>query len=203
MSVVPGSNVSRETQERLKTYEALLRKWNPRINLVARSTLPDLWQRHFVDSMQIFDLAPPKVDHWVDLGSGAGFPGLVIAIMALDTGSPARVTLVESDARKCAFLQTVIRETGAQARVINDRIENIDSLDADVLSARALSDLGTLLGFAELHMRPDGVAIFPKGENWQKEVTAAQTAWTFTSQLAKSKTDEGPVILTITGVARV
>jgi 16S rRNA (guanine527-N7)-methyltransferase len=203
MSIDAGPNVSRETLERLKTYEALLRKWNQRINLVARSTLPDLWQRHFVDSMQIFDLAPPKVDHWVDLGSGAGFPGLVMAIMALDTGSPARVTLVESDARKCAFLQTVIRETGARARVINDRIENIPPLGADVLSARALSDLGALLGFAELHMRPDGVAIFPKGENWQKEVTAAQTAWTFTSQLAKSKTEEGPVILTITGVARV
>lgn len=203
MSVDAGPSVSRETLERLKTYEALLRKWNQRINLVARSTLPDLWQRHFVDSMQIFDLAPPKVDHWVDLGSGAGFPGLVMAIMALDTGSPARVTLVESDARKCAFLQTVIRETGARARVINDRIENIPPLGADVLSARALSDLGALLGFAELHMRPDGVAIFPKGENWQKEVTAAQTAWTFTSQLAKSKTEEGPVILTITGVARV
>lgn len=203
MSIDAGPSVSRETLERLKTYEALLRKWNQRINLVARSTLPDLWQRHFVDSMQIFDLAPPKVDHWVDLGSGAGFPGLVMAIMALDTGSPARVTLVESDARKCAFLQTVIRETGARARVINDRIENIPPLGADVLSARALSDLGALLGFAELHMRPDGVAIFPKGENWQKEVTAAQTAWTFTSQLAKSKTEEGPVILTITGVARV
>jgi len=203
MSIDAGVNVSRETLERLKSYEALLRKWNPRINLVARSTLPDLWQRHFVDSMQIFDLAPPKVDHWVDLGSGAGFPGLVIAIMALDTGSPSRVTLVESDARKCAFLQTVIRETGAQARVINDRIENIPPLEADVLSARALSDLGALLGYAERHMRPDGLAIFPKGENWQKEVDAAQTAWTFASQLAKSKTDEGPVILTITGVARV
>lgn len=203
MSIDAGVNVSRETLERLKSYEALLRKWNPRINLVARSTLPDLWQRHFVDSMQIFDLAPPKVDQWVDLGSGAGFPGLVIAIMALDTGSPSRVTLVESDARKCAFLQTVIRETGAQARVINDRIENIPPLEADVLSARALSDLGALLGYAERHMRPDGLAIFPKGENWQKEVDAAQTAWTFTSQLAKSKTEDGPVILTITGVARV
>ena len=203
MSIDAGVNVSRETLERLKTYEALLRKWNPRINLVARSTLPDLWQRHFVDSMQIFDLAPPKVDHWVDLGSGAGFPGLVIAIMALDTGSPSRVTLVESDARKCAFLQTVIRETGAQARVVNDRIENIPPLEADVLSARALSDLGALLGYAERHMRPDGLAIFPKGENWQKEVDAAQTAWTFASQLAKSKTEDGPVILTITGVARV
>lgn len=203
MSIDAGVNVSRETLERLKSYEALLRKWNPRINLVARSTLPDLWQRHFVDSMQIFDLAPPKVDHWVDLGSGAGFPGLVIAIMALDTGSPSRVTLVESDARKCAFLQTVIRETGAEARVINDRIENIPPLEADVLSARALSGLGALLGYAERHMRPDGLAIFPKGENWQKEVDAAQTAWTFASQLAKSKTEDGPVILTITGVARV
>ncbi len=203
MSDAPDLNVSRETLERLKTYEALLRKWTPRINLVARSTLPDLWRRHFVDSVQIADLAPQEVNHWADLGSGAGFPGLVIAIMALETGTPNRVTLVESDARKCAFLRTVIRETGARATVINDRIENIPPLGADVLSARALADLTTLLGFVEQHMKPDGTAIFPKGETWQKEVEAAQTAWTFAAQLAKSKTETGPVILTITGVARV
>ncbi|SHL53474.1 16S rRNA (guanine527-N7)-methyltransferase [Roseovarius litoreus] len=203
MSDAPDLNVSRETLERLTIYEVLLRKWTPRINLVARSTLPDLWQRHFVDSIQIYDLAPHPVDHWVDLGSGAGFPGLLMAILSLETGSPKRTTLVESDVRKCVFLNTVIRETGARADVINDRIENIPPLEANVLSARALADLTTLLGFAERHMRADGTAIFPKGENWQKEVEAAQTAWTFTHRLAKSKTETGPVIMTITGVARV
>jgi 16S rRNA (guanine527-N7)-methyltransferase len=123
MTGLEGVNVSRETMDRLKTYAHLLEKWNPRINLVSKSTIPDLWTRHIADSAQVFALAPHPVSHWVDLGSGGGFPGLVIAIIANQGKSPLRVTLVESDARKSAFLRTVIRETGASARVINDRID--------------------------------------------------------------------------------
>lgn len=198
-----GMDVSRETLDRLDHYAALLRKWNPRINLVARSTLDDLEKRHFVDSAQVYDLAPHPVDHWADLGSGGGFPGLVIAIMALDRGSPETVTLVESDARKCAFLRTVIRETGARARVINDRIEIIPPLNAGVLSARALSSLTELLTFAHRHLAPTGTALFLKGANWKKELSEAQSKWKFEYQVARSKTEDGPVILGITGVASV
>ncbi len=196
-------NVSRETNERLAQYIDLLRKWNPSINLVAKSTIPDAWRRHIVDSAQIFRFMATPVEHWADLGSGGGFPGLVIAIMAMDTGSPCKISLVESDVRKCAFLRTVIRETGVKAEVLNDRIEDIVPLGADILSARALADLSSLLGFAERHMSPEGAALFPKGENWQKEVQAAQSKWHFDYQFVKSETEEGPVILRITGVSRV
>lgn len=200
---LPGMDVSRETLDRLDHFAALLRKWNPSINLVARSTLDDIETRHFLDSAQIFSLASHPVDRWVDLGSGGGFPGLVVAIMAMETGSPERVTLVESDARKCAFLRTVIRETGANAEVITDRIENIRPMKADILSARALASLPDLLTFSARHLSPTGTAIFLKGATWKKELSEAQTKWKFAFQVDKSKTDDGPVILSITGVARV
>lgn len=196
-------NVSRETFERLDHFAQLLRKWNPRINLVSRHTLDDLWTRHFVDSAQIHELAPNPLDHWVDLGSGGGFPGLVIAILSMETSAPSRVTLVESDLRKCAFLRTVIRETNAPAVVVNKRIEDVPALNANVLSARALADLPKLLAFAEQHMAQDGLALFPKGTSWQKEVQDAQSQWNFEYQVAKSKTEDGPAILGITGVSRV
>lgn len=196
-------DVSRETMERLTIYSNLLAKWNPRINLVAKSTLNDLWQRHFVDSAQLYGLAPHPVNHWADLGSGGGFPGLVIAITGMEHGSPNRVTLVESDARKCAFLRTVIRETGVTATVITERIENTTALNCDVLSARALAKLSTLLSFAERHMQPNGTALFPKGETWKKELEEAQQTWKFEHQVARSQTEDGPVVLSIAGVTRV
>jgi len=152
--------------------------------------------------MQIYGLAPHSVDHWVDLGSGGGFPGLVVAIMGMDQKSPANVTLVESDTRKCAFLRSVIRETGAPATVINDRIENTPPLQADILSARALADLSKLLSFADRHLAKSGMAIFPKGASWTNELSQAQRAWSFSHRVVKSRTETGPVILTITGIAR-
>ena len=194
-----GQDVSRETKDRLKIYAEELRKWNPRINIVAKSTLEDLETRHFADSLQIAHLAP-EVDHWVDLGSGGGFPGLVIAIHALETGSPKRVTLVESDQRKSAFLRTVIRATGASATVIAKRIEETEPLEADVLSARALAPLSALLGFAERHMTSTGSALFPKGARWKDEVAEARTEWRFECDAIRSKTDSDAVILKIEGV---
>lgn len=203
MSNARGLDVSRETLERLEIYEALLRKWNPRINLVAKSTLDQIWMRHIADSAQIYQFAKHPVKHWADLGSGAGFPGLVIALMSIDSGSPQRVTLVESDARKCTFLRTVVRETGATADVINARIEEIEPLMADILSARALADLSRLLEFAAVHLAENGTALFLKGVSWKKELEKAQSKWKFEHRVDKSKTEDGPVILSITGVARV
>ncbi|WP_371224809.1 16S rRNA (guanine(527)-N(7))-methyltransferase RsmG [Roseovarius sp. 2305UL8-3] len=203
MTVPDGLNVSRETMSRLRIYADLLTKWNPRINLVAKSTLPDLWARHILDSAQIFDLAPHPVAHWADLGSGGGFPGLVIAIMADQKASPLRVTLVESDARKSAFLRTVIRETGAPARVISERIEVAEPLNADVVSARALADLSTLLDLSQRHLSPSGTALLLKGAAWEKELQAAQSLWNFSHRIAKSQTETGPVVLSVTGVSRV
>ncbi|MEM8776571.1 MAG: 16S rRNA (guanine(527)-N(7))-methyltransferase RsmG [Pseudomonadota bacterium] len=203
MSRSIGLNVSRETMNRLELYESLLLKWNPRINLVSKKTLMGVWERHFIDSAQLLQLLEGQVSHWADLGSGGGFPGLVIAILATETKNPSKVTLVESDRRKAVFMKTVLRETGAEAEVISKRIEDIAPLNADVLSARALSDLATLLGYASRHLSPDGTAIFPKGENWQKEMEDAQSKWQFQHRIVKSKTSEGPVIICARGVSSV
>ncbi|MEQ8901067.1 MAG: 16S rRNA (guanine(527)-N(7))-methyltransferase RsmG [Roseovarius sp.] len=195
-------SVSRETKERLNTYATLLKKWNPRINLVARSTIDSLWARHFVDSAQVYSLAPSSVTHWVDLGSGGGFPGLIAAILGTERANGFRTTLIESDARKSAFLRSVIRETAINATVITERIETAPRQNADILSARALADLSTLLSFAERHMAPEGRALLPKGENWRRELPEAQSKWQFDYQIDNSKIEIGPVILSVTGVLR-
>lgn len=195
--------VSRETAERLDIYSALLAKWNARINLVSRASLADHRARHFADSAQIHRVASHPVGHWADLGSGGGFPGLIVAILACETGFPAEVTLVEADARKSAFLSTVIRETGVHARVLTERIESIAPLGADVVSARALADLATLLGYAARHLAPGGEALFAKGARWEAEIAQARRAWQFDCAVVKSETEPGSVILKVRGMSRV
>lgn len=196
-------NVSRETSERLATYAALLRKWNPAINLVSKSSLADLQTRHFADSAQLFALCPPEAQHWADLGSGGGFPGLVIAILAAEAMPELKVTLVESDVRKAAFLSTVARETGVRASVVAERIESLPPLAADVLSARALAPLPQLLAFAERHLAPNGRALFPKGATHRAELAESLADWRFDLREHPSKTDAQAVILEIEGVSRV
>lgn len=200
-------DVSRETRKRLDIYAGLLRTWNPKVNLVAPSTMGDLWRRHFADSAQLYHLAPKAIDHWADLGAGGGFPGLVIAILAhdltQDADTPLRVTLVESDARKSTFLRSVLRETGVAATVITDRIESVAPLGACVVSARALAPMTKLLGFASRHLSPSGTALLPKGQNWQNELREAQQTWQFGYRTDKSVVQENSVILSITGVSRV
>ena len=195
-------NVSRETLARLETYAALLQKWNPRINLVSRNSLADLWTRHIVDSVQVFRVGP-ETDHWVDLGSGGGFPGLVVAILAAEEMPACRVTLIESDQRKSAFLRTVARETGVSCTVLSERIETAPPQQAGVLSARALADLNTLLSYAERHLAPGGTALFPKGVSWEKEVEEARVQWSFDLDPITSLTEPGAAILKVEGVSRV
>lgn len=198
-----GLNVSRETVDRLEHFHALLQKWSPRINLVAPSTLADARERHIVDSAQVFALAPRDATTWADLGSGGGFPGLVVAILARDLAPDMRVTLIESDQRKCTFLRTVLRECEVAARVITQRIEALDPLATDVLSARALAPLPLLLEFAERHLKPGGLALFQKGAQWENEVTEARRQWQFRANPVTSITEQKSVILKIEGVSRV
>lgn len=197
-----GFDVSRETIERLTIFGDLVRKWNPKINLVSKASLETLWTRHFVDSLQVFQAADPN-GHWVDIGSGGGFPGLVIAIAAMEIKADLRFTLIESDQRKCAFLRTVLRETGCDAKVLAKRIESVDPQQADILSARALADLGALFSFCDRHLKPDGLALFPKGVSWKKEVDNAAKQWNFTADAITSLTEPNAVILKIRGIARV
>ncbi len=196
-------NVSRETYERLETFAELLMKWNPRINLVAKSTIGSLWERHIRDSLQLLQLLDVPAPIWADLGSGGGFPGLVVAIIAAETGNPATTTLVESDQRKATFLRTVLRETGVSATVIVERIEEVSPLQANVLSARALADLGTLFGFAERHLAAGGTCFFQKGKNWKSEVQSAHSLWQFSYDAIPSETESEAVVLKIKGLSRV
>lgn len=196
-------NVSRETIDRLVQYESLLVKWNPAINLVSKSTIAVMWQRHFHDSAQLYQYRCNNTHHWVDLGSGGGFPALVLSIFALEYNPDDNFTLVESDVRKVAFLQTVIRELGLNATVIADRIENIPPLNADILTARALSSLTQLLEYASIHLNPAGVALFPKGESYKKEIGQAFKTWSFGVEEFTSKTNTTGAILKIGGISRV
>ncbi|AKO98724.1 16S rRNA-methyltransferase GidB [Marinovum algicola DG 898] len=193
-------NVSRETFERLEHYVALLHKWNPKINLVSRGTLQDVWERHIRDSLQVFEAAEGVTGAWVDLGSGGGLPGLVVALAQRPGFS---VTLVESDQRKAAFLRTVLRETGSTGTVIAERIEATEPQFAAVLSARALAALPQLLGFCERHLAQEGVALLPKGITWKNEVAEAQKSFSFHCEAIKSCTQEGAVILRIREISRV
>lgn len=199
------------TIDRLQTYVDCLALWQPRINLVAPSTLPDVWYRHFADSAQLIALAPPAPATWVDLGSGAGFPGLVVAILlaGCDGTSSPKVTLVESDQRKCAFLAEVVRRTGLAASIAVDircaRIESASTratLDSpDVVSARALAPLGKLLGLAAPLLGPSSIGLFLKGRGAEAEVIEAQRTWQFSYDVVASRTDAEARIIRVRGPA--
>ena len=191
------SGVSRETRERLNTYADLLRKWQRSINLVGPRTLDDLWNRHFTDSAQLLPLIPPTSRVLVDFGSGAGFPGLVLAILGV-----AEVHLIESDQRKATFLREVARATGTPVTVHAKRIEQVAPVPADVVSARALAPLGDLLGFAAPFLHSDSLCLFPKGQMAEDELTAASKTWNINVDRIQSVTDPSATILRVSQVSR-
>lgn len=196
-------DVSRETEARLKLLVTMLHQWNPRINLVSRGDLPQLESRHLKDSAQLLRFAPADARHWADLGSGGGFPGLVVAAMAAQFRPALRLTLVEADQRKAAFLASYARRAGLSARVVAERIENTQPLGADVVSARALAPLVRLIGLAAPHLALGGICLFPKGASWSQEVDAARSLWQFQVTEIPSVTDPAAAILQIEGIVRV
>lgn len=202
VELIEGLNVSRETFEKLESYNAELQRWNPSINLVARSTLGDSWTRHIIDSVQVF-AAAPEATNWLDIGSGGGFPGMVAAIIGKELCPSTRFTLMDSDQRKCTFLRSVTRTTGANASVECVRVEQAEPQDAHVISARALADLSTLLGFCERHLARDGVALLQKGASWENEVQQAEIEWKFSVEPLKSITEPKAVLLKIRDIVRV
>jgi len=203
MRSLPGLSVSRETLDRLELYESLLRKWNPAINLVSRNTLDDAWRRHFADSAQLLRFAPEAATHWVDVGSGGGFPGLVIAALTKELRPQLAVTLVESDQRKAAFLGEVARQLGLDVTIRIARAEQLTPCEADIISARALAPLVRLLALAERHLRPSGVGLFLKGAQSSSEIEEALETFRFTLQKVPSETDPSAVILSVGGLTRV
>ncbi|WP_306117190.1 MULTISPECIES: 16S rRNA (guanine(527)-N(7))-methyltransferase RsmG [unclassified Roseitalea] len=192
----PGG-VSRETAKRLENFAALFETWSSRINLAAPSTSPELWSRHIADSAQLLELRP-DARHWVDLGSGGGFPGLVIAILLSDS-TEARVDLIESNRRKAAFLQTVRARCAPVARVHPVRIEDaIPSIPApQIVTARALAPLPRLLALAEPWLTGSTVALFHKGRGYAAEVKESRAGWAFDLIEHRSKVAADSVILEI------
>jgi len=195
------ADVSRETSERLERYADLLVRWQRRINLVSAESLGDLWRRHMLDSAQLVRLLPPATRSLADIGSGAGFPGLVLAVL----GVP-EVHLIESDGRKCTFLAEAARAAGLVAgphlTIHRARVEQIDGLQVDVVTARACAPLSKLLGYAEPMLRADSVCLFLKGGRAEEELTEAGKTWSMVVERFPSLTDPTGTILRISQVAR-
>lgn len=196
--------VSRETLDKFETYAVLLKQWQKAVQLVAPSTLDAIWSRHFADSAQLAAEAPARSRTWLDLGSGAGFPGLVIAVLASQAGSAlhgVRVTLVESDTRKAAFLREVARQTRCAVDILGTRIETPSTRDkvgpVDVISARALAPLTELFRLAQPFWHSDTLGLFLKGRDAEKEIAAAREDWSFELELKPSLTDPGGRIVCV------
>ncbi|AWM88867.1 16S rRNA (guanine(527)-N(7))-methyltransferase RsmG [Microvirga sp. 17 mud 1-3] len=194
-------DVSRETFEKLSLLESELRRWQAIKNLVGPGTLDRIWERHIIDSLQLLAYAPDTAKLWLDLGSGAGFPGLVLAIAGQERG--LEVHLVESNSRKCAFLRHVARLTGAKAVVHAARLESVVPGfvgRADVVSARALASLATLLDWTAPLLKAGTIGLFPKGREVDAELTEARESWKFAAEVLPSRTDSEARILRISSI---
>ena len=199
-----GLNVSRETVDRLNAFVALFQKWAKAINLVAPSTLAEVWNRHIVDSAQIYSLFPgPRV--WADLGSGGGFPGIVTGILLAGDGG-GWVHLVESNNKKAAFLRTAILETGARASVHAIRIEEAPAAipHCDAISARALADLDLLMDFGLpwAERNPDLRFFLHKGRDYQREIDKALGRWRFDLVKHASVVEPDSIVLELSKLSR-
>ncbi len=193
-------NVSRETLAKLEAMLSLVEKWNPAINLVAQSSLTDGWQRHVLDSAQLFPLIPAKTKQAADLGSGAGFPGLVLAIMAQATMPDMHMTLIESDKRKATFLMQASRLLDVPVLVRTERAEVLSPIEVDLITARAMAPLTALCGLAVRHLAADGLAIFPKGAQADRELAEAATLWRFDTHQMQSQTDPSGRLLALKNI---
>ena len=189
--------VSRETLARLEAYAELLTQWSARINLIGRGTVADLWRRHILDSAQLRPFIRDSVKSVIDLGSGAGFPGLVLAIL----GVPG-IELVEADSRKSAFLREAVRITEADALIRPCRIEAVPRHLVDLVTARACAPLDRLLGLAEPFLAPSSECLFLKGERVEEELTLARKGWTMTVSAHQSRSDPRGVVLRLQQVVR-
>lgn len=196
-------NVSRETLEELRMFCRMVEKWNPAINLISKAGIGDLWRRHVLDSAQLYQLAPAHFHLWCDIGSGGGFPGVVVAIIAKAKNPDARFILIESDRRKAVFLMQAARTFALPLSVLTGRIEDAVPQNADIVSARALAPLSVLCELAERHIAPHGHAIFPKGMTAREELAVAQKRWFFTETIVPSLTDLAASVILLRDIKHV
>ena len=195
-------NVSRETLSYLKLYEKSLHEWQKKFNLVSKSSLEDSWNRHFKDSVQLFELVPERAKLLYDFGSGAGFPGMVLAIIAKTETPYLNIKLVESINKKTLYLKHVAEITNTKVDIINDRIENIKPEKADVITSRALASLKELLDYTHGFFHKETKAIFPKGKKYKEEIDEAKKHWSFNVEIIPSETSNEGVILVVTNLKK-
>lgn len=197
-----ATNVSRETLDRLNAYADCLVDWNGRMNLIARSTVGDLWHRHMLDSAQLWSYMPEGAKTMVDLGSGAGFPGLVLAIMGAEK-KDFHVHLIESTGKKATFLHAAAESAGVSVTVHNARIEAVEPFIADVITARALAPLEKLIGYGQRFAGPHTRHLYLKGQHVGDELTQAHKIWTMTVDRMASTSDPRGSVLSVSEVSNV
>ena len=191
----------KESEKDIYVYIDMLKKWQKAVNLVSNSSLQDVWNRHIVDSAQLFPLIPLSAKTLADMGSGAGFPALVLAILNKNNqGSLEKIVLIESDLKKCLFLKEVVRSLSLPVQILNQRLETVQNLQADVITARGLADVQTLIKWARPMIEPNTICLFLKGENVQKEIP--QEPLPYKIEKIKSITNSNSFILKITEVLK-
>jgi 16S rRNA (guanine527-N7)-methyltransferase len=186
------TGVSDQVVERISVILDLLLVWQQRINLVGKSSLRDPWRRHVLDSAQLMPLAPPAAKTWLDIGSGAGFPGLITAAMGVGTQH-----LVESSAKKCAFLQEAARLAELDVEIHNARVEDLDPISADVITARAIAPLPKLISHSRPHLAQNGICLFLKSQNIDPELTDAGKYWRLKTHRTESISEPGSCVLRV------
>lgn len=196
-TLMDGLDVSRETFQTLQDYRALLLKWTRRINLISRSTEETVWDRHILDSAQLFPMIEPRARIWLDFGSGAGLPSIVLAILSREHRPDAEIHMFESDERKSVFLLTAIRELRLRATVHTARIEAVEAFPADLITARALAPVNRLLALASPFCHAGTHLLFLKGARLESELTVARRDWHIEAKQAPSHTDTDGRVLWI------
>lgn len=202
MDILKTYNVSHETMEKLTAYKALVIEWNSKFNLISKSSVENIWERHILDSLQLYKFISPTDKKILDFGSGAGFPAIVLAIAAEQFNPELRFNLIESIGKKTLFLNTVKKELGLNVNIYHDRIENVKIKNVDIITSRALASLSKLFEYSLPFCSARTGMIFPKGENWNNEVQEAAKKWKFDYKAETSETSENGKILYISGLRR-
>ena len=195
-------SVSHETFLKLQTYLSLLKEWQEKFNLVSSSSLEDAWNRHFLDSVQLYKYVPETAKTLADMGSGAGFPGMVLAIIANEKTPYLKVTLIESVSKKTMYLKEVSEKTQTKVEIVNGRIEELKNKKFDVLVSRAMSSLDKLLSYALPLCKKETVCIFPKGKKYADELSEAHKKWEFKCKIEPSELSEEGKILIISNLKK-
>ena len=201
-NVIEKYDVSRETIKDLETFQKMVLEWNDRFNLISKSSESDIWQRHIIDSLQLKQFISAEDKILYDFGSGAGFPGIVLAIASKKYFPELQISLIESIGKKVIFLNEVKNNLNLNINILQDRIEKLKLPKADIITSRALASLDKLLVYAYSFCKKNTKLVFPKGEKWQEEVTVAQKNWNFSLEVFPSQTSETGKILYIKNIRR-